>query len=352
MADWKDGLIKIAPYVAGEQPKRADLIKLNANENPYPPSPRVIEAIHGFDGADLRRYPNADALPLMEAIAEDLGTEPKNVFVGNGSDDVLALCFRAFFGTDRPVLFPDITYSFYPVWCRMYGIPFETIPVDEKFDIDTDDYERPNGGVVIANPNAPTSIGRDLEFMRRILDENPDSVVISDEAYVDFGGHTALPLLKDYENLIVVRTFSKSRSMAGSRIGFAVGGDVLITALRTAKDSYNSYPLDSVAIAAGCASLSDKQYFEDTIAKVKATRERTAAALRGMGFVIPDSSTNFLFAHHDGYRAEDIYKYLMDQGIYVRYFRSPERIADHLRITIGTDEQMDAMIAALKVYIG
>ena len=237
MTDWKDNLIKIAPYVAGEQPDKSDFIKLNANENPYPPSPMVTEAIKSFDGESLKRYPNADALPLMKAIAEDLCLDHKNVFVGNGSDDVLAQSFRAFFNSDKPVIFPDITYSFYPVWCEMYRIPYKTIPVDESFNINAADYGIENGGVVIANPNAPTSIGRGLDFMREILDRNQGSVVISDEAYVDFGGCTALPLLKEYENLLVVRTFSKSRSMAGSRIGFAVGGDTLISALRAAKDS-------------------------------------------------------------------------------------------------------------------
>ncbi len=351
MTDWKDNLIKIAPYVAGEQPDKSDFIKLNANENPYPPSPMVTEAIKSFDGESLKRYPNADALPLMKAIAEDLGVDHKNVFVGNGSDDVLAQSFRAFFNSDKPVIFPDITYSFYPVWCEMYRIPYKTIPVDESFNINAADYGIENGGVVIANPNAPTSIGRGLDFMREILDRNQGSVVISDEAYVDFGGCTALPLLKEYENLLVVRTFSKSRSMAGSRIGFAVGGDTLISALRAAKDSYNSYPLDSVAIAAGCASIADREYFTRTLSKVMATRDRLTAALRDMGFVVPDSSTNFVFAHHDKFRAEDIYKYLVTKDIYVRYFRKPERINDHLRITVGTDEQTDMLINSLREYI-
>ena len=351
MTDWKDNLIKIAPYVAGEQPDKSDFIKLNANENPYPPSPMVTEAIKSFDGESLKRYPNADALPLMKAIAEDLGVDHKNVFVGNGSDDVLAQCFRAFFNSDKPVIFPDITYSFYPVWCEMYRIPYKTIPVNESFNINAADYGIENGGVVIANPNAPTSIGRGLDFMREILDRNQGSVVISDEAYVDFGGCTALPLLKEYENLLVVRTFSKSRSMAGSRIGFAVGGDTLISALRAAKDSYNSYPLDSVAIAAGCASIADREYFTRTLSKVMATRDRLTAALRDMGFIVPDSSTNFVFAHHDKFRAEDIYKYLVTKDIYVRYFRKPERINDHLRITVGTDEQTDMLINSLREYI-
>ena len=250
---WRDNLIKIEPYVAGEQPNKTDFIKLNANENPYPPAPGVLRAIEQFRGGSLKKYPDANAKPLADALAKRFGLQRENVFVGNGSDDVLALCFRAFFNSDKPVIYPDITYSFYPVWCEMLHIPFETIPVDDSFNINAADYKRPNGGVVIANPNAPTSIGRGLDFMREILDANPDSVVISDEAYVDFGGTSSVPLLKEYENLVVVQTFSKSRSMAGMRIGYALGNKEIISALFAAKDSYNSYPLDSVAIAAGGA---------------------------------------------------------------------------------------------------
>ena len=272
------------------------------------------------------------------------------MFLGNGSDDVLALCFRAFFNSDKPVIYPDITYSFYPVWCDMLRIPYETIPVDESFNIDPADYKRPNGGVVIANPNAPTSIGRGLEFMREILDANPDSVVIADEAYVDFGGTSAVPLLAEYENLVVVQTFSKSRSMAGMRIGYALGNTDIISALYAAKDSYNSYPLDSVAIAAGVASVEDEEYFKATVQRVIATRERLAAALRDMGFDVAESSTNFLFAEHSKYRAKDIQEYLKTRDIYVRYF-SKKRIDNRLRITVGTDEEIDALISALKDYI-
>ena len=221
--DWKDNLIKIAPYVAGEQPDKKDFIKLNANENPYPPAPGVIKAIGEFRAEGLKKYPDANARPLMKAIADDLGVDADDIFVGNGSDDVLALSFRAFFNSDRPIVFPDITYSFYPVWCEMLGIPYRTIPVDENFQINAADYSCENGGVVIANPNAPTSIGRDLDFMRQILDANPGSVVISDEAYVDFGAESCLELIRKYENLLIIRTFSKSRAMAGARLGFAMG---------------------------------------------------------------------------------------------------------------------------------
>ena len=318
---WRDNLIKIEPYVAGEQPNKTDFIKLNANENPYPPAPGVLRAIEQFRGGSLKKYPDANAKPLADALAKRFGLQRENVFVGNGSDDVLALCFRAFFNSDMPVIYPDITYSFYPVWCEMLHIPFETIPVDDSFNINAADYKRPNGGVVI-----------------------------SDEAYVDFGGTSSVPLLKEYENLVVVQTFSKSRSMAGMRIGYALGNKEIISALFAAKDSYNSYPLDSVAIAAGVASVEDEEYFRATVQKVVATRRRLTEELRAMGFDVADSSTNFLFAEHPKYRAKDIQEYLKTRDIYVRYF-SKKRIDNRLRITIGTDEEIDALISALRDYI-
>ncbi|MBS7368853.1 MAG: histidinol-phosphate transaminase [Oscillospiraceae bacterium] len=347
---WKDNLIKIEPYVAGEQPAKTDFIKLNANENPYPPSPAVIKAIADFRAEGLKKYPDANASPLCLAIAERLGLSRENVFVGNGSDDVLALCFRAFFNSDKPIIYPDITYSFYPVWCEMLRIPYETIPVDEEFNINPSDYARENGGVVIANPNAPTSIGRGLDFIREILDANRDSVVIVDEAYVDFGGVSAVPLLKEYDNLVITQTFSKSRSMAGMRIGFALGNREIISALYAAKDSYNSYPMDSVAIAAGVASVADEQYFCDTVARIVATRGRLTEELRKMGFDVKDSSANFVFAEHSSRRAKDICEYLKTRDIYVRYFSKP-RIDNRLRITVGTDEEIDALISALRDYL-
>lgn len=347
---WRDNLIKIEPYVAGEQPDKKDFIKLNANENPYPPSPMVQAILSRFDSGCLKKYPDANAAPLAAKLAEYHGLERGNVFVGNGSDDVLALCFRAFFNSDKPVIYPDITYSFYPVWCDMLRIPFETIPVDKDFRIRAEDYARPNGGVVIANPNAPTSISEGLDFIRKILDANRDSVVIVDEAYVDFGGTTALPLLSEYENLVITRTFSKSRSMAGMRIGYAMGNKEIISALYAAKDSYNSYPMDSVAVEAGIASVEDEDYFRETLEKVIATRTRLTEGLRGLGFDVADSSANFVFAEHGTLRARDICEYLKTRDIYVRYFSKP-RIDNRLRITVGTDGEIDALLAALKELV-
>lgn len=347
---YKDNLLKIDAYVAGEQPNKTDFIKLNANENPYPPSPEVFKAINGFNGEELRKYPSANAVGLVKTIAAYHGLKPENVFAGNGTDDVLSLCFRAFFNSGKPILFPDITYSFNTVWCEILRIPYEQIKVDENFNIDPTDYRRENGGIVIANPNAPTSIGRDNDFIRAVLDENRDVVVIVDEAYVDFGGITALPLLKEYENLVITRTFSKSRSMAGMRLGYAMGSADAIAAVYAAKDSMNSYPVDSIAQAAGIASIGDEKYFRETLKKVMDTRERLTGEMREMGFDIPDSSTNFIFAQHKTLKAKDIFEFLKSRDIYVRYFNKP-RIDDRLRITIGTNEETDRLINALREYI-
>lgn len=348
--DWRDNLIKIEPYVAGEQPNKTDFIKLNANENPYPPSPKVMKAIREFDASRLKKYPSANAVPLVAAIAKREGLNSENVFVGNGTDDVLLLCFRAFFNSDKPVIFPDITYSFNTVWCDILRIPYETIPVDADFNINSADYVRPNGGVVIANPNAPTSIGRGLDFIREILENNRDSVVIIDEAYVDFGGTTALPLLKEFDNLVITRTFSKSRSMAGMRLGWAMGSADAISAIYAAKDSMNSYPVDSLAQVAGIASIEDEEYFQSTLKRVISTRERFTKELRKMGFKLPDSQTNFVFATHPDIPAHEIFGYLKDKDIYVRWFNKP-MIDNYLRITVGTDEETDKLIDVLRELI-
>lgn len=347
---WKDNLIKIDAYVAGEQPDKKDFIKLNANENPYPPSPEVIKAINGFDGSCLKKYPSANAVGLVKTLAEYHGLKPENVFAGNGTDDVLSLCFRAFFNSGKPIMFPDITYSFNTVWCEILNIPYEQIRVDENFNINPNDYKRENGGVVIANPNAPTSVGGDLDFLRVILDNNKNSVVIVDEAYVDFGGITAIPLLKEYENLVITRTFSKSRSLAGMRLGYAMGSPDAISAVYAAKDSMNSYPVDSVAQAVGIASIKDEKYFRETIAKVINTRNYLTEKMREIGFKVLESSANFIFAEHKTLPAKEIFEYLKSKDIYVRWFNKP-RIDNYLRITIGTDEEINALLSALKEKI-
>jgi histidinol-phosphate aminotransferase len=350
---WKKNFIDIEPYTAGEQPKTDDIIKLNANECPYPPSPEVQKAIDGFKAESLRLYPSMDASALREAVAKRLGRlngialTKENIFIGNGSDDVLATAFRAFFNSDKPVFYPDITYSFYPVWCSLLKIPYKTLPVDESYNINSADYYPENGGVVIPNPNAPTSIGRGKDFIIDLLEHNRDCVVIIDEAYVDFYNYSAVELIEKYENLLVTQTFSKSRSMAGMRIGMAIGCPDLIRTLDAVKDSYNSYPLDSVAIAAGIASIDDEEYFLQTVEKVKATRDRTAQALRSMGFDVAESGTNFLFAEHKTVSAREIFERLREKGIYIRYWNKP-RIGNRLRITIGTDGQMNKLLDEIR----
>lgn len=347
---WQKNLINIEPYIAGEQPKTGDIIKLNANENPYPPSPEVKKVLDGFRYGDLKKYPSIDAGPLREAIADYYGIKKENVFTGNGSDDVLATAFRAFFNSKIPIAYPDVTYSFYPVWCELLKIPAKVYPVDQNFRINTKDYYEPNGGVVIPNPNAPTSIGEGREFIVDLLEHNKDCIVIIDEAYADFGKYSAVELIDKYDNLVVTQTFSKSRSMAGMRVACAMANPYLISYLDAVKDSYNSYPMDSIAIRTGIASIKDKEYFEDVVSKVIATRERVAGALKEMDFNVLDSSTNFLFATHPKHKAKDIFEYLKSRNIYVRYFNKP-RIENYLRITIGTDEEMDAFLGAVKEYI-
>ncbi|HJA49146.1 MAG TPA: histidinol-phosphate transaminase [Candidatus Agathobaculum intestinipullorum] len=340
-------LRRIDPYVPGEQPQSDDIIKLNANENPYPPAPGVQQALRDFDASRLALYPDANGKALKTALANRFGLKPSQVFLGNGSDDVLALAFQSFFCSDEPVLYPDITYSFYPVWCDLFCIPYETVPLDENFCVNIRDYDRPNGGIVLPNPNAPTGRGVSLAFLEDLLQHNADCVVIIDEAYVDFGAQSAVPLIEKYENLLVVQTMSKSRSLAGLRIGYALGSETLIATLEAVKNSYNSYTMDAVALAAGEAAVADEAYFQETCCKVVATRERTADALRGLGFVVPPSLTNFLFVTHPDKNASDIFAALRERGIFIRYFKLP-RIDNYLRITVGTDEQMDRLIDALR----
>ncbi len=343
---WAANVREVTPYVPGEQPKRKDIIKLNTNENPYPPSPKVFEIHKGVDVSSFARYPELSARSLTRGIAAYHGISEREVFVGVGSDDVLSLSFLTFFNSGKPILFPDITYSFYPVWADVYRIPYECPPLRDDFTIDPEDYMRENGGVVIANPNAPTSIGMPASEVERVIAANPGVVVIVDEAYVDFGGETVLPLIHRYDNLLVVRTYSKSRSMAGMRIGYAMGNADLIQALNNVKESVNSYTINTESILLGRASLEDEEYFQENLRKIMATRDRTKEALKKLGFEVKDSSTNFLFAAHERVSAKDIFEALKERGIYVRYFDKP-RIGNYLRITVGTDEQMRLFLEAV-----
>ena len=348
---FRDNIRKVTAYVPGEQPKVVgDLIKLNTNENPYPPSTKVRDAMDKLPIDDMRLYPDTTAAPLAKALAKYHGIEQNRVFVGVGSDDVLATCFLTFFAGQKPILFPDITYSFYDVWADLYKIPYNTVPLDENFNIIAADYERENGGIVIANPNAPTSIAAPLSVIEEIIKKNPDSVVIIDEAYIDYGGESALSLLDKYENLVIVRTFSKSRAFAGMRIGYAMASKELIDAMNDVKFSINSYTMSCAAINYGVASVEDDNYFKEMLTKVINTREWTIAELSKLGFSCPKSSTNFIFATHDTIPAAEIFEFLKSRNVYVRYFNKP-RIDNRLRITVGTDEQMKRVMDILNEYI-
>lgn len=348
--EWMKNLRDIEPYVPGEQSMEKNIVKINANENPYPPSPEAIKAINEFDCNRLRFYPDANALEFKKALAEFYGVSVENVFLGNGSDDVLALSFQAFFNSDKPIAYPDITYSFYPVWCRLFNIPYKNYPLDDNFRINPEDYKEENGGVVIPNPNAPTSLGEGREFIERIMEYNKDSVVIIDEAYIDFGGYSSVELTKKYENLLITGTFSKSRSLAGMRIGYAIGSKTLISVLEAVKNSYNSYTLNSVSMAAGTAAIKDRAYFESTVSKVIATRQRVAEELRALGFTVLNSQTNFLFATHNAISIKDYFEWLKAQKVFIRYFNLP-RINNYVRITIGTDDEMNVFLNKTKEYL-
>lgn len=344
---WEEHVRRVVPYVAGEQPKRTDVIKLNTNECPYPPAPGVERKLKELDADRLRLYPDMDAAKLVESLAGYYQVKESEVFVGVGSDDVLGMAFLTFFNSDRPILFPDVTYSFYDVWAQLYGIPYETCALDEDFRIRKEDYMRPNGGIVIPNPNAPTAIFEDCAVLEEIVAANPDSVVIIDEAYVDFGGESMLPLIRKYDNLMVVQTFSKSRAMAGARIGFALANEKLIGYLKDIKFSYNSYTMNLAAIELGIEAVKDKEYFQNTVQKIIKTREWTKEQLAGLGFSFTDSRSNFLFVTHPQMDAQTIFDELRKRNIYVRHWNKP-RIADYLRITIGTDEEMKQLVAQLK----
>ena len=350
MNAWEKNIRRVVPYTPGEQPKETGIIKLNTNENPYPPAPGVEEAMKTMDADGLRLYPDPKASALVRAIAQEQGIKEEQVFVGVGSDDVIAMAFLTFFNSGKPILFPDITYSFYDVWADLFRIPYERPALDESFRIRVRDYDRENGGVVIANPNAPTGEAVSLSFIEDLLQHNQDVVVIVDEAYVDFGAESAVSLIDRYENLLVIQTFSKSRSLAGIRIGYAMGHRDLIKAINDVKYSYNSYTMNIPAIELGVKALEDREYFERTRAKIIETREHAKEEFRKLGFVFGDSKTNFIFVSHPDYPAKDILEYLKTKKIYVRYF-SAERTSNYLRVTIGTDEQMEAVFRALREYM-
>lgn len=351
MKNWEENIRKVVPYVPGEQPKKQNIIKLNTNENPYPPAPGVAEAVKSVDIDRLRMYPDPLVTDLVEAIASNYKVKNEQVFVGVGSDDVLAMIFMTFFNSKKPILFPDITYSFYDVWADMLRIPYEQIPLDEDFKIYPKDYSRENGGVIFPNPNAPTGELMDLAQIEEIIQANPDVIVVVDEAYIDFGGVSALPLIDKYDNVIVVQTFSKSRSMAGSRIGFAISNPTLIKYLNDVKYSFNSYTMDTITIAAGTAAMNDLAYFEMTRDKIIQTREWTKQELKRLGFVFGDSKSNFIFAMHPDVSGVVLFEALREHDIFVRHFSNPARINEYLRITIGTDEQMKTFIAFLEDYL-
>ncbi|OIJ33079.1 MULTISPECIES: histidinol-phosphate transaminase [Acinetobacter] len=350
MRFWSPEVRELEPYTPGEQPKIQNLLKLNTNENPYPPSPKVVEAVQNVlaNGADvLRLYPDPDASELKQAIAKQQSVPVEQVFVGNGSDEVLAHIFKAFFVQELPLLYPDITYSFYPVYSQFFGVKTKVLPLNDDFEIVVDDYKQPNGGIIITNPNAPTSIALGLSAIEEVLQANPNSVVVIDEAYVDFGAESAVALVEKYDNLVVCQTTSKSRSLAGLRVGFAIAQPHLIAALEAVKNSFNSYPMDRFAIAAAVASFEDQAYFEAQNAKVIASREKLTAQLKELGFKVLPSAANFIFASLPSKDAGELAAELREHGIIVRYFNKP-RINQFLRITIGTDEQNQRLIDTLK----
>lgn len=350
MSTWRENVRKVIPYVPGEQPNKPGMIKLNTNENPYPPAPGVGAALAEFQADSLRLYPDPGVTELRECLAQYYGVNSNQVFVGVGSDDVLAMAFMTFFNSEKPVLFPDISYSFYSVWAEEFRIPYIRPALDESFRLVKENYYQENGGIIFPNPNAPTAIYEPLETIEDILQHNRDEVVIVDEAYIDFGGQSALPLLDKYDNLLVVQTFSKSRSMAGMRIGFAIGNPELIQYLNDVKYSFNSYTMNRAAICCGVAAVKDEVYFKETTEKIIATRERAKERLKKLGFSFTDSRANFIFATHESVPAKEIFEALREADIYVRYFNSP-RIDNYLRITIGTEGEMEKLFEFLHEYL-
>ncbi len=347
---WSKTTKGLEPYVPGEQPKDKKYIKLNTNENPYPPSPKVVKAIEELDKDVLKLYPDPNSEVLLEAIAEYYGVNKSQVFLGNGSDEVLALSFMTFFDEGEEIVFPDITYSFYEVYAKLFKLNVNMIKLDEQFSVPVDKFVGLNRGIIIPNPNAPTSKCLELSEIEKILKGNPDKIVIIDEAYIDFGGETAVELVDSYPNLLVVQTFSKSRSLAGLRLGFAIGNKELIDGLNRVKNSFNSYPIDRVAMISGVEAIKDSEYFEETRDKVIATREWTVEELNKIGFDVLPSAANFIFITHKEVSAEEIFKTLKEKGVLVRYFKK-DRINNHLRVSIGTDEEMSIFIEKLKEIV-
>jgi histidinol-phosphate aminotransferase len=351
MNKWEQNVRRIEPYVPGEQPNLENMVKLNTNENPYPPAPGVRKAIENLDIDKLRLYPDDTSDLLITELANYYGLSKKQVFVGVGSDDVLAMAFLSFFNSGKPILFPDITYSFYKVWANLYQIPYETPMLDDNFKIKREDYWKDNGGIVIANPNAPTGICEDLEFIEDILKHNQDVIVIVDEAYIDFGGESAVSLIDKYDNLLVVQTFSKARSMAGMRIGYCMGNEELIKIINDIKYAYNSYTMNQTSIYYGVEAIKDVAYFKENLNKIITERERTKDELKKLGFTYTDSKSNFVFASHKNIPAGELFDMLREQSIFVRYFANSPRINNYLRISIGTKEEMDILLCALEKYI-
>jgi histidinol-phosphate aminotransferase len=346
---WSPIVHNLSPYVTGEQPKRDDIVKLNTNENPYPPSPRVKAAI--ASAADrLRLYPDPRATSLCETIAAHYDVEPDQVFVGNGSDEVLAHTFQALLKHDAPLLFPDVTYGFYPVYCRLYGIRYEEVPLDAEMRVQIADYRRPCSAILFANPNAPTGIELPRDAIEMLLAEHPEQLVVIDEAYVDFGGESAMPLIARHDNLLIVQTLSKSRALAGLRVGFAIGQRPLIEALERVKDSFNSFPLDCLAVAGAVAAIEDDAWFQDTRARIIASRESLIRDLSELGFEVLPSVANFVFARHRRHSGAELAAKLRERGVLVRHFQKP-RIAEYLRITVGTQDQCSRLVSLTRSLI-
>lgn len=342
------GLRQITPYLAGKQPCEKDMIKLNTNENAYDPSPAVLQALKNFDGRQLRKYSSLTQTELVEELADHLQLSPDQIIVGNGSDDILSLAFLSFFNSQEPVLFPNLTYGFYKVWADLYRVPFEEIPLRDNFEIDFEDYKRDNGGIIIANPNAPTGIVKSLVAVENLLEANPRSIVIIDEAYINFGGQSAVPLLAKHKNLFITRTFSKDASLAGLRVGYGIASPALIAVIKAVRDSVNPYNVDSLAEALATAAVKDWAYYEDKCRRIIETREWFKDELIALGFSVLPSATNFLLVKPARVSSSQLFNYLEERHIYVRYFPKVAPIKDYLRISIGTDSEMARVIQTIK----